>query len=250
MFSRLIRATLPALLVVVLAAAVTLVVSPEARAAVQTLLNFNGVSVTVGDDGKLVASGNTDAIIHQDDYSVAVQSDDGCSVVGVGIAQPTTSEFVPSAELAQRYPDLVLPNVPAGYTLAPETEVVSDGRLLLTWADAAGYTIHYTRNPAQPMSISIGSDAHSDCVISETGPQTGAGQPGEVLPGGLTMESGVVVEGETSITGDDGPSTSQSITAAGGEGEIAHVWEAAGFMHLISADDPALTVDDLKAMQP
>lgn len=246
MFSRLIRATVPALLVVVLAAAVTLVVSPEARAAVQTLLNFNGVSVTVGDDGKLVASGNTDAIVHQDDYSVAVKSDDGCQVQGVAIAPPTTSEFVPSAELAQRYPDLVLPNVPAGYTLAPEIEVVSDGRLLLTWADAAGHTIHYTRNPAQPMTVSIVSDADSSCPKAEFGEPLS----GEAPSGDLPVGQGVIIEGEASITGDDGPSVSQSVTAAGGEGEIAHVWEAAGFMHLISADDPALTVDDLKAMQP
>ncbi len=68
MFSRLIRAALPALLVAVVAVAVTLVISPEARAAVEALLTFNGVTVTVDDDGKLVTSGNTDAIVHQDDY--------------------------------------------------------------------------------------------------------------------------------------------------------------------------------------
>ena len=63
MFSRLTRAALPALLIAAVAIAVTLVVSPQARAAVEALLSFNGVNVSVGDDGKLVVTGNTDAVV-------------------------------------------------------------------------------------------------------------------------------------------------------------------------------------------
>lgn len=244
MFSRLIRAALPALLVAVVAVAVTLVISPEARAAVEALLTFNGVTVTVDDDGKLVTSGNTDAIVHQDDYSVAIQSDDGCEMMGVAIAAPTTSEFIPSTTLSDRYADLKLPKVPAGYTLAPQTEVVSDGSLVLTWANAAGQTIMYTRNPNQPVAIGIGSDEGKPC-----NPAPGAQPEAGALPpvGELNGAGGAFVGG----TNDSSESVTDTVTvSAGGDGQAAHVWQADGYMHLLSATDPALTPADMAAMQP
>ncbi len=246
MFSRFTRAALPALLIVLVAIAVTLVVSPEARAAVQALMSFNGVTVTLGDDGKLTATGNTDAIVHQDDYSVAVQSDDGCQVQGVAVAPPTTSEFLAAADVLAQHPDLVLPKVPAGYTLAPQAEVVSDGRIELTWADAAGHTITYSRRPGAPLTISVVADATTPCQ-----PGTDGG-PAEAPLGGTAMaEPGVKVEGQSvEIDGGAGPTEGFVVQASGGEGEVAHAWEAESFIHLLTASDPALTVDDLKAMQP
>lgn len=243
MFSRLTRAALPALLVAVVAVAVTLVISPEARAAVEALLTFNGVTVTVDDDGKLVTSGNTDAIVHQDDYSVAIQSDDGCGVMGVAIAPPTTSEFIPSTTLSERFADLKLPKVPAGYTLASQAEVISDGTLVLTWADAAGQTITYTRNPNQPVTIGVGSDDGKPC-----NPAPGAQPAAGALPpvGELNGAGGSFVGG----TNDPGEGVTNTVTVSAGDGQAAHVWEADGYMHLLSATDPALTPADLAAMQP
>ena len=159
MFSRFTRAALPALLIVLVAIAVTLTFSPEARAAVQALMSFNGVTVSLGDDGKLTATGNTDAIVHQDDYSVAVQSDDGCQVQGISVAPPPTSEYLATADVLAQNPDLVLPKVPAGYTLAPQAEVVSDGRIVLNWADTSDHTIVYARNSAAPLTIAWPSEA-------------------------------------------------------------------------------------------
>lgn len=244
MFSRLTRAALPALLVAVLAAAVTLVVSPEARAAVEALLTFNGVTVTVDDDGKLVASGNTDAIVHQDDYSVAIQSDDGCETMGVAIAPETTSEFIQSTLVSERFDDLDLPKVPAGYRLAPQTEVVSDGTLVLTWANAAGETITYRRNPNQPIAIGIGPEDGKPC-----NPAPGAQSEAGALPpvGDLNGEGGPFV-GSTS---DPSAGVTDAVTvSSGGDGQAVHVWEADGYLHLLSATDPALTPADLAAMQP
>lgn len=255
MFSRITRAALPALLIVLVAIAVTLVFSPEARAAVQALMSFNGVTVSVGDDGKLTATGNTDAIVHQDDYSVAVKSADGCSVQGVAIAPPTTSEFPATADAMAQHPDLVLPNVPAGYELASQTEVVSDGRIVLTWADAAGHTLTYSRNPGAPFTIAVGADAATPCQPSA------AGDPGASLPQRIDLDqAGANAEGESVVVeggaggagsvGADAAETHSFTAVAGGDGQPAYAWEAGGYMHLLAASDPALTIDDLKAMQP
>lgn len=245
MFAHFIRAAIPALVVAALAAAVTLLVSPEARAAVQTLLNFNGVTVTVGDDGKLVASGDTDAIVQQDDYSVAVQSDDGCQMMGVAIAPPTTSEFVLTSELAARYPDLALPHVPAGYTPAAQSEIVSDGQLVVTWANAAGQTITYGRNPNGPHTISLGVEGDYPCNPAPTGPEFAAG---EIPPIAALVGEAGPVSGNTLAAGEALTNTISS--ASGGGGQIAHVWETDSYLHLLTATDPALSVEDLKAMQP
>ena len=249
MFSRFTRAALPALLIVLVAIAVTLTFSPEARAAVQALMSFNGVTVSLGDDGKLTATGNTDAIVHQDDYSVAVQSDDGCTVQGVAVAPPTTSEFVATSDLLAEHPDLVLPNVPTGYALAGQAEAVSDGRLVFTWTDAAGHTITYSRNPNGPQSIYVGSGPGNECQ-----PVAGVAPDLPLPEGNVLAEPGTGIEGQSvEIDGESGgadASEGRSLQAAGGEGAAAHVWEAGGFVHLLTASDPALSVDDLKAMQP
>ena len=246
MFSRFTRAALPALLIVLVAIAVTLTFSPEARAAVQALMSFNGVTVSLGDDGKLTATGNTDAIVHQDDYSVAVQSDDGCQVQGISVAPPPTSEYLATADVLAQNPDLVLPKVPAGYTLAPQAEVVSDGRIVLNWADTSDHTIMYARNSAAPLTIAVGADSTTACQ-----PGTLSGPEGAPPVPDVMAEPGVKVEGQSvEIEGEAGPTEGFVVQASGGEGEVAHAWEADGFIHLLTASDPALSVDDLKAMQP
>lgn len=249
MFSRLTRAALPALLIAAVAIAVTLVVSPQARAAVEALLSFNGVNVSVGDDGKLVVTGNTDAVVQQDDYSVSIQSDDGCQMVGMAIAQLTTSTGVPSAELATRYPDLVLPHVPAGYTLAPQAEAISDGNLVVTWTDAAGQSITYTRGVVQSHSVSSEAVAATPCAPTEGGGPVDGAAVGPL--GSDVSDPSYSLQSESDAPGGAQFEVGQaSGGASGGQGPAGAVWEAGGYIHLLAATDPALTSADLEAMRP
>jgi hypothetical protein len=56
--------------------------------------------------------------------------------------------------LASQYPEIVLPNVPAGYILQQQGQLFDDGSLALTWKDAAGHTLVYQRT--KPVSNSFG----------------------------------------------------------------------------------------------
>lgn len=240
MFSRFTRAAVPALLIALVAIAVTLVVSPQARAAVEYLLSFNGVNVSEGDDGKLVVTGNTDAVVQQDDYSVAIQSDDGCQMMGVAIAPETTSEFFPSTTLNDRYADLKLPKVPAGYTLAPQAEAISDGSLIVTWTNAAGQSITYTRSVVQSQSIGSEALGVADCV-----PTSGGGAVDGASGSGAPLNADGNASGTPQLEFGQGAGGSDIA-----QGPAGAVWEADGYIHLMAATDPELTPDDLKAMQP
>ncbi|MCA9967547.1 MAG: hypothetical protein KC423_25030 [Anaerolineales bacterium] len=132
-------------LAVLIAAFLTLAISPTARAAVQSLFSFNGVEVTIDPEtGKLRAEGNSDAILYQDDQSVFIMGEDGKSGVGISQAESTVAlEVVPVAEVAQTVPDFVLPtNIPAGYEMATEA-AVADGVVVIDWHNEAGDTITY-----------------------------------------------------------------------------------------------------------
>lgn len=242
MFSRLTRAAVPALLIAAVAVAVTLVVSPQARAAVEALLSFNGVNVSVGDDGKLVVTGNTDAVVQQDDYSVAIRGANGCEMAGVAIAPPTTSTFVPSTELATRYPDLVVPQAPDDYRLADQAEVVSDGSLVLTWTNTAGESITYRRDPNKPVSFSVGAD-------DQAVPCNPSGEPAQIPQPVPNLQGAGGASSMGSIQAGDVVTSTVTISA-GGDGQAAYVWEADGYIHLLAATDPALTNADLEAMRP
>lgn len=132
-------------LAILIAAFLILAISPAARAAMQSLLSFNGVEVTIDPEtGKLRADGNSDAILYQDDQSVFIIGADGKSGVGVSQAESAVSlEVVPVAEIAQAVPDFVLPtNIPAGYEMATQA-AVADGVVVIDWHNEAGDTLTY-----------------------------------------------------------------------------------------------------------
>jgi hypothetical protein len=113
MSTRILRPALLVTLALFLAAALTLTFSPAARAAVQAIFIFNGVTVSIDDEtGNLVTSGNPDAIVHQSVNSVTIQGEDG-SMAGV-VMSDLSGEMLAVAELLERFPDLVLPDVPEG----------------------------------------------------------------------------------------------------------------------------------------
>ena len=154
MSTRILRPALLVLLALFLAAGLTLAFSPAARAAVQAIFSFNGVTVSIDDEtGELVASGNTEAIVQQSADSITIQGEDG-SLAGVVVAD-TSLEILDVTELLERFPDLVLPDVPQGYTLAPQGQLSDDGTLTFTWTNATGQLINYLRSPNLPENVII-----------------------------------------------------------------------------------------------
>ena len=66
MSTRILRPALLATLALFLVAALTLAFSPAARATVQAIFSFNGVTVSIDDEtGALVASGDIGAIVRR-----------------------------------------------------------------------------------------------------------------------------------------------------------------------------------------
>lgn len=239
------RPVLLVTLALLLAAALTFAFSPSARAAVQDIFSFNGVHVSIDEDtGKLVTSGNTDAIIEQGDNYVAIQGEDG-SAAGVVVAGSLAGEQVTISELLSRYPDLTLPNVPAGYTLDDRAMIMEDGSLAVSWTNAAGYVINYSRNvnPPQTFEVSIGDGVPSDVpeggfVITNTVP--GGSDPSLGVGGGFITGTTGIVSG----TGEIG-----SLTVA--EPPLpAYNWQANGYYHYLFSNDPSLSEADLQTMVP
>jgi hypothetical protein len=217
MFKRTIRPALLVTLALVLAAALTLAFSPAARAAVQALLTFNGVTVSFDEGtGNLVTSGNPDAIVKQSNHEVVIQGKNG-DMAAVGVAQPVEGEMVNVSDLLGRYPDLILPTAPAGYTLQPQGQLTSDGSLMFTWTDAAGHNIAYQRSPNPPQAI---------------GPVNAIG--------GQVNDSGTVSESATLELPAEASAESTPLTT--------YRWEAGGYYHMLFATDNSLSEADLQAM--
>ena len=128
-----------------LTAGFVLVFSPAARAAVEIILSYNGVTVSIDPDTRrLIVSGNLDAVVEQTDHSVTIRGQNG-EEAGAGIAAAQALQSVDVSELLKMHPDLVLPAVPPGYSLNPQAESTG-GSLKFTWQDAAGHLIIYARS--------------------------------------------------------------------------------------------------------
>jgi hypothetical protein len=230
MSTRILRPVLLVTLALFLAFALTLTFSPAARAAVQAIFTFNDVTVSIDDEtGALIASGNTDAIVQQTDNSVTIRGEDG-SMAGVVVADASV-EMLGVAELLERYPDLVLPQAPEGYTLAAQGQLSNDGTLTFTWTSAAGQMITYVRSPSLLENVLITGMVGGEAVSSNqpypaVGVIGGTGPALEFPQGGLEMLS------------------------AGATLTAGYVWETGGYLHLLSTTDPELSEVDLQAMQP
>ena len=238
MSTHILRPALLVMLALFLAAGLTLTFSPAARAAVQAIFSFNGVTVSIDDEtGELVASGNTGAIVQQSDDSITIQGEDG-SMAGVVVAD-LSLEILDVTELLERYPDLVLPDVPQGYTLAPQGQLSDDGALSFTWTNAAGQMINYLRSSHPPENIVVAS------VIDDA----------EALPGDQALSTGGAypITAVVSGTGTDlefPQGDLEMLTVEASNSLVSYSWESDGYFHILFATDPELSEADLQAMLP
>ena len=248
MSKRIFRPALLVTLALILAAALTLTFSPAARAAIQGFFTFNGVTVGVDDQtGKLVTSGNTDAIIEQTDHEVAIQGENG-EIAVAGVAQvQMDGEMVNVSDLLSRYPDLTLPIVPSDYALQPQGQLMTDGSLVFTWTDPAGHVITYQRSTNSLQSLSpvrsFGS-ADGTTTLPADGQVTtstvGLAEPSSGSTG-TEPESGTII---VSLQGG------QLLPGAQNTPPVTYNWEAGGYYHMLIATDSSLSKADLQAMQP
>jgi len=214
-------------LALLLAAFLTLAISPAARAAVQSLFSFNGVEVTLDPEtGKLRTDGNSEAILYQDDNSVFIKGEDGQTAVGVSVSAVDPNEKTISvADLSQTYPDLVLPtNVPAGYEMDTQATVI-EGMIVLSWRNEAGHTLTYQWG-TQP--------APTDPALDE---QALAALGAEIVDG-ASAEIGGFMEPYQLMPGPDGSQLA------------LYNSESNGVPVLIVATDASLTAETLQAMVP
>ncbi len=248
MFKRILHPALLVILALMVVTILTLAFSPTARAAIQGFFTFNGVTVSVDEQtGKLVTSGNTDAIIQQTDHEVTIQGENG-EVAGAGIAQAQmVGEMVNVSDLLNLYPDLTLPSVPSSYTLEPQGQLLTDGNMLFTWTAPPGYVITYKRSP-NPLhgigAVSSSGSADGTNTLPSDGQVTTStvtfDQPGAISN---TIETVTV----TTIASSEGI---QEIRSEGTTATVTHQWEAGGYYHSLSATDSRLTEADLQAMLP
>lgn len=219
------RLALLVTLALVLTAILTFTFSPTVRADVESILNFNGVTVSVDPNtGKLLVSGNMDAVIEQTDHYVTIKGENG-EEAGAGIAAAQAVESVNVSDLLTSHPDLILPTVPAGYTLQPQVEVAG-GSMTFTWKDSSGHLIFYQRILESSMEI-LGSQEGS----SELPPTASDGQSIPVIQSGTGFIS---VGGEYNYSGPD----------------IVYNWVAGGYFHELTITDTALSEADQQAMLP
>ncbi|WP_420628451.1 hypothetical protein [Candidatus Leptofilum sp.] len=174
-------------LAILIVSFLTLAISPTARAAVQSLLSFNGVEVTVDPEtGGLRAEGNSEAIIYQDDNTVFVVSEDGSTAVGVshGEREP---QLMLLDEVAAAFPDFELPtNLPDGYTLEPNADILFGKIVTVRWRNEAGDTITYWWGtaPAQPELASSAEEAAPVEITAENAQQmTSRMEPYQIMQG-------------------------------------------------------------------
>jgi hypothetical protein len=219
---------------------------------VQEIFSFNGVTVSVDDEtGKLVTSGNPDAIVHQSDNSVTIQGEDN-SMAGVVLAD-LSGEMLAVADLLERFPDLVLPDVPEGYTIAPEGQLLNDDTLTFTWTNAEGQMISYVRSSSPPENIIVaGVIGDADALPGEMGtlPEDGTAQTGGAYP--ITA---VIVGTGSALEFPEGDlemiPVESSETIVQSSGPLAfYTWERGGYFHMLFTSNPELSEADLQAMQP
>jgi hypothetical protein len=205
----------PALLIalaLVITAILIFTFSPAVRAAVENILTFNGVTVSVDQDtGKLVVNGNMDAVVEQTDHSVTIRGKNG-EEAGAGIAAAQAVESVNVSDLLTNHPNLILPTVPSGYSLQPQGKSVGDS-LTFTWQDSNGHLIIYQRSSAS---------------IQGEMPVGSGGQPTTIINSG---------SGFISVDGYSGPM-------------VTYNWEAGGYSHELTITDTAMSEADLLAMVP
>jgi hypothetical protein len=248
MSKRILRPALLVTLALMLAAALTLTFSPAARAAIQGFFTFNGVTVGVDDQtGKLVTSGNTNAIIEQTDHEVSIQGEKG-EIAVAGVAQVVMDgEMVDVTDLLSRYPDLTMPVVPSDYTLQPQGQLMPDGSLVFTWTDPAGHVITYQRSPNSLQSLSpVRSLGSVDGTT--TLPADGQTTSSTVVLGAPSYgSSGAEPESGTIIVSSQG---GQLLPSAQSTPPVTYYWEAGGYNHMLLAINTSLSEADLQAMQP
>ena len=248
MSKRIFRPALLVTLALILAAALTLTFSPAARAAIQGFFTFNGVTVGVDDQtGKLVTSGNTDAIIEQTDHEVAIQGENG-EIAVAGVAQvQMDGEMVNVSDLLSRYPDLTLPIVPSDYALQPQGQLMTDGSLVFTWTDPAGHVITYQRSTNSLQSLSpvrsFGSADGTTTLPTDGQVTTSTVGLAELGSGSTGTES----ESGTIIVSSQG---GQLLPGAQNTPPVTYNWKAGGYYHMLIATDSSLSEADLQAMQP
>jgi hypothetical protein len=222
MFNRRNRPVLLITLALVITVLLTFTFSPAVRAAVETLLIFNGVTVSVDQDtGKLVVSGNMEAVVEQTDNSVTIKGENG-EEAGAGIAVAQAVESVNVSDLLTSHPDLTLPTVPASYSLQPQGELAGDS-ITFTWQDSDGQMIIYQRSPAPLQGETPGNQEGSSGLAVSTD-----GQPTPVINSG---------NGFIGVNGYSGPM-------------VTYNWEAGGYFHELTITDTALSEADLQAMLP
>ncbi len=249
MSKRILRPALLVTLALMLVATLTLTFSPTARAAIQGFFTFNGVTVGVDEEtGKLVTSGNTNAIIQQTDHEVTIQGENG-EIAGAGVAKAQmVGEMVNVSDLLSRYPDLTLPTVPSGYTLQPQGQLMTDGSLVFTWTDPDGPIITYQRSSNAFQGFgpveSFGS-ADGTITLPSDGQVTSStvalGEPGSVSTG-TEPESGTNI---VSSKGVQEVLNGEQITPP-----VTYYWEAGGYYHILIATDSSFSEADLQAMRP
>jgi hypothetical protein len=212
MFSRRNHPALLITLALVITAILIFTFSPAVRAALETILTFNGVTVSVDQDtDTLVVNGNMDAVVEQTDHSVTIRGENG-EEAGAGIAAAQAVESVNVSDLLTSHPNLILPTVPSSYALQPQGELVGES-LTFTWQDSSGNLIIYQRSPA--------STQGELPVVSDVQPTT-------------MINSG---SGFISVDGRSVPM-------------VTYNWEAGGYFHELTITDTALSDADLQAMLP
>ncbi len=175
----------------------TFAISPTVRAAVKSLLSFNGVEVTVDSEtGDLRAEGNSDAIVYQDDNIVFVESEDGSMAVGVsnGEREPNLMSL---DEVAAAFPDFELPtNLPDGYTLEPNADIVFGKVVTVRWYNEAGDSIAYWWGTAPerslPATISVEEEAATDVIVEDTQQMSSRIEPFQIMQGADGTETAVL----------------------------------------------------------
>lgn len=205
----------PALLIIlalVITAILIFTFSPAVRAALETILTFNGVTVSVDQDtNSLVVNGNMDAVVEQTDHSVTIRGENG-EEAGAGIAAAQAVESVNVSDYLTSHPDLILPTVPSSYLLQPQVESVGDS-LTFTWKDSRGHLIIYMRSLAS---------IHGELPVSSDN------QPATMINSG---------SGFISVYGYSGPM-------------VAYNWEAGGYLYELMITDTSLSKTDLQTMLP
>lgn len=231
MLNRKIQPALMIALVLILTAVLTFSFSPTVRAAMQAFFTFNGVSVGFDEQtGKLVISGNKDAVVEQTDNSVTIQGENG-ELAMAGAARALPAKMVDVSDLLKEFPGLVLPTAPAGYTMQAQGQLMDDGSLIFTWQDAENHMISYQVSRTSLQDPQLGSLENSGSIeLSATGAST----------------TGTTVSSSAEISPDLVPSNGSTELNP----LVSYSWQAGGYYHMLFTSDPNLDEAALKAMLP